>query len=202
MIPLFDLHCDTFSKIYKNNCTFSSPSFHISEDKIGIFHPYVQICAIWSDCLYGDEDAYLKYKDNIAYLFELNMKFNNFANFVDYPSFVLAVEDARILNYKLQRLDDLYTDGVRVLTLCWKGSSCIGGGWDTALPLTDFGVSVVKKCYEKGIIVDLSHSSLQVQSQAIKLAQDWGKIPIYSHSNSFSICKPIAFSLRFLLLVD
>jgi hypothetical protein len=66
------------------------------------------------------------------------------------------------------------------LTLNWKGVSCIGGGWDTYVGLTPFGLDVVKNCFKKGIVVDLSHSSENVQNEVISLAQSFNVSPIFS----------------------
>ena len=103
-------------------------------------------------------------------------------------NFILGVEDARLLNGNLSRLNMLYSLGVRILTLNWRGDSIIGGGWDTSLPLTSFGKAVINKCNDLGIIIDLSHSSYEVFYDAINFAKKFSFSPIASHSNSFSIC--------------
>ena len=102
-------------------------------------------------------------------------------------NFILGIEDARLLNGDLFRLDKLHSLGVRVLTLNWKGNSIIGGGWNTSLPLTDFGKAVIKRCKDLGIIIDLSHSSFEVFKDTIRLAGDLNFVPIASHSNAFSV---------------
>ena len=82
----------------------------------------------------------------------------------------------------------LYNKGLRVLTLNWRGQSCIGGGWDTDSPLTDFGREIVKECARLGIIIDLSHSSEKVQDEVFQMSVELGIAPIYSHSNSYTVC--------------
>ena len=100
---------------------------------------------------------------------------------------ILAVEDARILENDLDRLITLHSNGVRILTLNWYGKTCIGGGHDTNIGLTDFGISVVKKCFEIGIIPDISHCSFQGAEMTLDLAKENNKPIIASHSNSYSV---------------
>ena len=182
-IPLFDLHCDTFTKIYKNSTDFNDNSLHISSSKIRGFCPYTQVAAIWSDKRFNDEDAYRQYVECLSFV--KNLKF--YENNAPSQRFILAIEDARLLNGDITRLQRTYSDGVRVITLCWKDVSCIGGGWNTSAPLTEFGVSVVKECIRLGIIIDLSHSSLPVQEEAFAICKKYGTSPIFSHSNSYSV---------------
>lgn len=182
-IPLFDLHCDTFTKIYKQATDFNDDTLHISLSKIRNFSPYTQVAAIWSDRRLSDEDTYLQYVRCLSYIKQLKLCENNARS----PHFVLAVEDARLLNGDITRLQRLYSDGVRMITLCWKDVSCIGGGWNTSAPLTEFGVSVVKECIRLGIIIDLSHSSLPLQEEVFAICEKNGASPIFSHSNSYSV---------------
>ena len=103
MLPLFDLHCDTFSELYKNNFDFKDSSLHISLNKAKCFSPYIQICAIWSDNRLNNEDAFANYKNILNYIrgqkISLCSKASNFSK----KSFILAIEDARILNNQINR---------------------------------------------------------------------------------------------------
>lgn len=182
-IPLFDLHCDTFSELYLQNLNISSSPLHISLDKAKTFAPYVQVASVWTDKRVADNCGYYHFLKCADY-------FHNQLNTVCLQNthFILGVEDARILADDITRLQTLYNLGVRVLTLCWKGETCIGGGWDTLSPLTPFGVEVVLKCADLGITVDLSHASTNVQNQVFDLARLHRFTPIFSHSNSYSVC--------------
>lgn len=187
MIPLFDLHCDTLLELYKQNKNIKNNDLHISLEKTSSFSPYVQICAIWSDASLSNDEAFEVYKNVVNYSknqlqFSINLK-----NTTD-KCFILAVEDARILNGNLERLDSLFNDNVRILTLNWKENTVIGGGWDTDSHLTDFGKKTVKKCFEIGIIPDISHSSINTANDVFYLAEQFKKPVIASHSNSYSVC--------------
>ena len=100
---------------------------------------------------------------------------------------ILAVEDARILENDLSRLDILHSSGVRILTLNWSGITCIGGAHNTNIGLTDFGVQVVKKCFDLGIIPDISHCSFEGAKMTLELAKIANKPIIASHSDSYKI---------------
>ena len=187
MLQLFDLHCDTLLEVYNQRLDIKDNTLHISLKKAKKFSPYVQVCSIWSDSCLTNDEAFSKsilainhFKNqDVNFITEIdNLKDNNF---------ILGIEDARLLNCDLSRLDTLFNLGVRVLTLNWKGASIIGGGWDTSLPLTNFGISVIERCKELGIVVDLSHSSEKSFFETIKLSKKLGFIPIASHSNSFTI---------------
>ncbi|MBQ9744701.1 MAG: membrane dipeptidase [Clostridia bacterium] len=189
MIPLFDLHCDTLSELYLGNFSFSSAPLHISLDKCTGISPYRQVLAIWSDNSLSSEEAYERYKSTVSYAKKQGIDFvKDFKNIYK-EKFILAVEDARLLNNDISRLDTLYSDGVKILTLCWRDTSCIGGGWNTDNALTPFGIDVVKRCFELGIIPDISHASLSVMHQVTQLARKYSKTIIASHSNSYTVCK-------------
>ena len=79
-------------------------------------------------------------------------------------SAVLSVEDAAALEGRLERVDELYADGVRLMTLTWNHENELG--WPHAadpermgLGLKPFGVEVVRRMNELGMIVDVSHLS-------------------------------------------
>ena len=100
---------------------------------------------------------------------------------------ILSVEDARILSNDITKLNILCQKGVRFLTLMWSGETCIGGSHNTQCGLTDFGREVVKRCFELGIVPDISHASEQSSSDVIEIAQDRQRPIIASHSNSYTV---------------
>lgn len=188
MLPFFDLHCDTFLELYNKRQKIKDNTLHISLEKAKNFSPYVQIGAIWSDNYLTDDEAFIKCLLVIDYIKNQNINLVTNLHCLRKSNFILGIEDARLLNGNLSRLDTLYSLGVRILTLNWKGESIIGGGFDTSFPLTDFGKLVIKRCGNLGIIVDLSHSSVETFTDTINLATHFEFTPIASHSNSFSIC--------------
>ncbi len=181
------MHCDTLLKLYSQSESIKENNLHISLKKANSFSPYVQVSAIWSDDSLSNDEAYTSYNKVLKYA-KKQIKFSTNLKTIENYNFILAVEDARILNGDLFRLDKLFNDGVRILTLNWKGQSVIGGGWDTTAGLTDFGKKVVESCFNYGIIPDISHSSIYTVDDVLFLADSYKKPVIASHSNAYSIC--------------
>ena len=102
-------------------------------------------------------------------------------------AFILCVEDARILCGDMDRLFKLYLEGVRILTLVWKGHTPLGGAWDTDEGLTPFGRSVVEACFALGMIPDVSHGSWNLCRDVLKMAEKAGRPVIATHSNAYAI---------------
>ena len=100
--------------------------------------------------------------------------------------FYLSVEDARLIAGKIERLDVLYEMGVRFLIPMWSGKSCIGGAFDSDEGLTDFGKEVIKRCFDIGIIPDISHASIKSANDIFNIAEGVRKPVIASHSCSFA----------------
>jgi Zn-dependent dipeptidase, microsomal dipeptidase homolog len=177
-MKLFDLHCDTLWETYHNN---QNP--HISFDKIKIYDVYTQIFAIYSDNKLSDEEAYQEFHEIINY-------YKSFINtFPQNFKYYLAVEGANILAGDITRLDVLYEFGIRFLTLVWAGVSCIGGAHRTDIGLTEFGKLTVNRCFELGVVPDLSHSSEHLFWDTVNIADEYNKPVIATHSNSRAICK-------------
>ena len=196
---LIDTHCDTAYEIYKKGQPLDKNTCHISIEKAKKFKNYAQFFAIWADKRIGDDEAFsnfIEIRDNFKREIEAH---SNDISFVTSFSEMddawknnkiaafLAVEDARILDGKLERLNILHESGVKYLTLMWGGNTCIGGSHNADGGLTDFGREVVEKCFEIGIIPDISHANYETASDVIDIAYKYKKPIIASHSNSYSL---------------
>ncbi len=76
----------------------------------------------------------------------------------------LTIENSRILEGDLRRVDWCYEQGVRLMTLTWNSPNCLGASHSTdrgqmARGLTAFGREAVARMAELGIAVDVSHGS-------------------------------------------
>ena len=198
LLSLFDTHCDTPYEMYKRKEKLSLNTLHISTDKISAYCNYCQCMAIWSDKKRSDEEAYRAFFDICRYFkteCDADPKVSLCDNYADISNahengraaFVLAVEDARLLSNDISRLDVLRTHGVRFLTFQWEGESCIGGGFDTDIPLTPFGRSVAENCTRLGIIPDISHACERTARDIIEISYQKNLPVIATHSNSFSV---------------
>jgi membrane dipeptidase len=103
---------------------------------------------------------------------------------------LLSLEGAHGLEGNLKYLQCCYDLGVRLLGLTWNNANWAadgvmeprGGGF------TAKGLELVQACYKLGIILDVSHLSVQGFWQLAELAEKEGKPFIASHSNSLSVC--------------
>lgn len=200
-MKLFDTHCDTAVRCYNNfqkdgvkTPLYDNP-FHISLKKAEDMEQYIQLFAIWDDDAMEEEacfqfflDVYQNFlrelicnKDRIGFCqtgAELTRKKN---------TAILSVENGKLLGGKLDRLDYLYQCGVRLMTLVWNGSNCIGNGVlaeDTS-GLTDFGRVVLRRMSELHMTVDVSHLN---DAGFYDVAKHADAPFIASHSNSRSVC--------------
>ena len=193
----FDLHCDTLYEMYEKNSGFYESGSAVSFENAAVFDKYARVMAIWTKSGISDDEAYSRYKkilahargnktENIAFC---RTSAEMTAAFCEKKiPVILAVEGASLLGGDIWRLDELYCDGVRFLTLTWKNSDCVGGAWNTSDGLTSFGREVVKRCASLGVAVDVSHSSRQTAAETFALADECGAKVIATHSNAYSAC--------------
>lgn len=193
-MKLFDLHCDTVTKMYKGQGSFVSNDLGVSLENYSKYDKKAQVFAIWSNSESTDDEAYLEFMHMADFFRELTKENSNevvlctdreqLSDSEDRLCAILAVEDARLLSGNIERLEKLYEKGTRILTLGWSGVTCIGGSYDTDEGLTPFGFEVLKKCEELGITIDVSHlSGKSFWDVAGKATKPF----IASHSNSSMI---------------
>ena len=198
-MKLFDLHCDTATRLLLEGQELYDNSLHISLKRAEYLESYVQLMAVWTDRRLSDFDGYKRFFEVVDNLKKELDKNSSRALLVknsnellsclndDKTPLILTVEDARILENDISRLEVLHSCGVRALTLNWYGETCIGGAHNTTIGLTDFGVTIVKNCFKLGIIPDISHCSFEGAKMTIELAKEYGKPIIASHSDSYSV---------------
>lgn len=186
-----DLHCDTPFELFKNKADIINNQLHISIDKCKIFDHYIQIAAIWCDQSRNNESCYMDFYSILDYFKQQASEYIRYKKEdmkkKEIISFIIAVEDARLLNNKLKRIKLLYRSGVRFITLTWKNTSCIGGAWNSNFGLTDFGKNAVIEMFQIGIIPDVSHGSKQLIKDVYDISKKIHKPFCATHSNSFSI---------------
>ncbi len=199
-LSLFDTHCDTAYELYHRSVHLDqNDDCHISLEHAAVYEQYAQYYAIWSNKRLDDEGCwqdFLKISDNFAA--ELARIPDKVAAVTSPDELeaaikakkhaaILAVEDARLCAGQLERLDILKARGVRYLTLLWGGDTCIGGSHDTQNGLTEFGRAVVRGCFERGIVPDVSHASEQSVDDLLPIAYKYKKPFIATHSNAYSV---------------
>ena len=74
-MKLFDLHCDTSTRLLAENQGLFDNSFHISINKAKYIEKYAQIMAVWSNHRLSDAEAYNKFFEVVSNL-ENEVKLN------------------------------------------------------------------------------------------------------------------------------
>ena len=187
-LSLADIHCDTAYEAFVTSQSVIYNSLSVSVNLAQCFERYIQVLAIWSDKRLNNDDAYLRFFDILNYIKKDistndSIAFNTFDKDI---SFILSLEDARILNNDISRLNTIHKQGVKIITFLWHGNSCIGGAYNTHCGLTSFGKKAVNKAAELGIIADVSHASIRSASDIFEIYEKRAPV-IASHSNSYKI---------------
>lgn len=202
-LSLFDLHCDTAYEMLRTGQSLTSNRLKVSLERARAFQAYTQVMAHWTNDQLDDETGWKQFLAMRKHL-EADAAIQTGTariGFDDSPldpstaTLLLAVEDARILAGKLDRVDILYAQGIRIVTPLWKGLTCIGGSHDTDEGLTDFGKAALERACGLGIVLDISHASERSASEIFEIAERYHRPVIASHSNAFAVC-PVSRNLR------
>jgi membrane dipeptidase len=99
---------------------------------------------------------------------------------------VLGTQNATCIESRVGNLDRLYEMGLRCIQLTYNARNLLGDGCTerTNAGLSDFGVEVVARMNELGMIVDLSHCGQQTSADGIEFSK---KPPAFTHT----MCKAI-----------
>ncbi len=170
-MDLFDLHCDTISRL-RDGSSFADAGAHISLEKSVGIGRWAQVYAMFvEDNAPGKDTAYDTYRQLYA-CFQKQMAVNTDRvaqcrtaadlkrAFSDGKcAAIVSVENGAVLGGRIERLSELARDGVRLLTLTWMGENELGCGGEAGGPLTAFGRRVLSELPRYGIIPDISHLS-------------------------------------------
>ena len=186
-MKFFDLHSDTITECYSQNKSLTKNDLHISLERGEYLEKWTQVFAIWipDDIRGNDAEEYYgkvlsKYKEELK-----NVKTVK-------P--VLAVEGGAVLNGKLENVERLSRDGVKIITITWKGDNELASGSfsETDKGLTAFGKEAVKEMVKFGIVPDVSHLG---EKSFYDLCEFTDFPFIASHSNAYSV-KPHVRNLK------
>ncbi len=206
-MKLIDMHCDTIWKLMdidkegdlmKNNCSVSIPGMKRAKTLAQFFACFLYI----EDMAGGYEEGYQhvhemidfmeeqikKFPEDIACAYSYEDVMNNEAD--GKISAILTVEEGGILNKDIDRLEVLQQRGIRLITPMWNNENCIGFP-NSRKPsimekgLTPFGIEMVKRMGELGMIVDVSHASDGAFSDILRYSR--GPV-VASHSNCRELC--------------
>ena len=198
MLPyaLIDLHCDTLTRPGEGS-TLDLPGRHFSLSAIPGGVHWCQCCAIYLPDTLSQEEA-VAYYDQYQRSFHRQMealadKVLPSRTAADIESAweqnkaaaILTVENGSALAGRLERVEALAQDGVRMMTLTWNGENEIGSGNVTDHGLSEFGREAIRELERQGILVDVSHLNDHGFEDLLKVAE---KPFAASHSNARSVC--------------
>ncbi len=171
-MKIIDLHCDTLYKFTKTEYSIKENNGHITEKGLRKADYLAQCFAIYIPKNIMGEESFEYFKKQYEIYnkilceseiiagaknrkdFESNSKNNK-------VSAVLTVENAELLNRKLDRLSFLENCGVKILGLVHNGENCLGFPHTKIdLPLKDFGREVISAVNNSKMIIDVSHLNL------------------------------------------
>ena len=180
---IIDLHCDTLIKLHEQGCGLEDVQGHIDLDALRRGGALVQCFAVYTPTheqvhKHKITTGPWEYFNTAADIFDREMekhkelirpvrcaadiKENMDAGRI---SAMLTLEDGVCIDGRMERLQQLYDRGVRMIALTWNYENSIGfpNSVDPklhALGLKPFGFEVVERMGELGMIVDVSHLSL------------------------------------------
>lgn len=166
-MKFFDLHCDTatYCLYDRNGLPLEKGDGQLSLERGKGFEKWVQTFAIFVPDEYRGQAAVSYYEKARDYIYAqkgitLCRTGEEIANAKGCAA-ILSVESGAPLAGDIDRVDRLYEDGVRMITLTWNASNELGDGnkVKNAGGLTDFGMSVVERMNDLGMIIDVSHLS-------------------------------------------
>jgi membrane dipeptidase len=104
---------------------------------------------------------------------------------------LLGFQNATIVESDVKNLQPLYDAGTRCIQLTYNSRNLLGDGCTerTNAGLSDFGVSVVERMNELGIIVDLSHCGEATSRDGIAVSK---RPPAFTHT----MCKTVYDHVR------
>ena len=181
---IIDLHCDTVLFCYKNKKTLRTWEGHINLEKLkeggclaqcfALFIPAhdaavnylgqeTEPWALYQNLLHCYRALLADSADVLRPALSAAQVWENARN--GFLSSILTIEDGVELDGKIDRLDTVYADGVRMIALTWNYENSIGfpnssdPAEHTRRGLKPFGFDVLEKMNELGIIIDVSHLS-------------------------------------------
>ena len=205
--PVFDLHCDTASKLVRRRIvggddTLNKNTLHIDLERAAMLPGYGQCFACFTttqqnpgidrgpsplvfferqlDAIFSQVEAN---SDKICLAYSgKNIQQNREKGVM---SAVMTIEGPAGFGFDPALLEDLYNVGFRISTLGWNEKNPLTGSNVTGGGLTDQGRAYVKEAQRLGMIVDVSH----ISDEGFWDIMDITQAPVIaSHSNSRSVC--------------
>ena len=188
----FDLHADTLFEIDKQGLSLDNNTLDVNLKNMRGFEKIIRCYAVFTPDEIKGENAERHY-DRLLNVF--NNQINKYREVTKIENkddlenigigAILTVENLSILNGKLENIEKLRENDVKLCSLTWNGENELGFGSAQNKKLKPFGKQAVAELEKNNIIIDVSHLSDKGFEDVLKLS----KRPfIASHSNSRKIC--------------
>ena len=179
-MKIIDMHCDTLLECYQKKLPLRNGPYQINLEKLKRGGCLAQCFAIFvvsndaADRCKVQAEPYEFYRPMVA-LYQRGIGANpdliapalSAADIETHRekglmSSILTVEDAVAVDGRIERIEEFFNDGVRMMSLTWNYENSIGypNSVDPVLHgrrLKPFGIEAVERMNELGMIVDVSH---------------------------------------------
>ena len=201
--PVFDLHCDTLSRLLGRNMdSFGSlldNDCHISLKRAQNLPGYAQCFACFTTDLWEDKAPVSAVQSFERQIVQFQREMNNHPDIIamaycaddvekNYEkglmSGILTIEGPAGFEFDPELLGDLALAGFRITSLGWNEKNALTGSNVTGGGLTDLGKAYVKEAQAQGMIVDVSHISDDGFWDIMAITE---KPVIATHSNSRAV---------------
>lgn len=202
---LVDFHCDTILRLMEGSVEgdLMSNTGHIDLERLHQIGALAQFFAVFVDWgseevqkdpfgyalsgiqLFKDQAKIYQDKVGIAHNLEEILTLEQEKRIAG----ILTIEEGAILEGKMERLERLYQEGIRLITLTWnyENSLAFPNSKDPEIMrkgLKPFGKSVVERMNELGMIIDVSHLSDGGFWDVVEISK---KPFVASHSNARAV---------------
>lgn len=177
-MSIVDLHCDTITELEKQGKVLRSNDMNLDLLRMQQLDIILQDFAIFIRLTEHETiDEAWKYTLRLCDFFAAQMDTNKdmVSHILSYADFeearkqkkisaMLSIEEGGVCGGKIERLEELYKRGVRLMTISWNFENTLSFPHSLTEDTTDkrlkpFGREVVQRMNEMGMLVDVSHLS-------------------------------------------
>lgn len=197
----FDAHCDTITKIMETGEALIKNTCHIDIERGSQLNGYIQTFAAFIDPEFYGKGAKQRAIDIIN---KLNLEVSKNTDKIvicknssqidvsleeNKIAALLSIEGGEALLGEIENVEYFYEMGVRSICLTWNYKNEIATGVSDSKNgegLSEFGKTVVYQMNKLGMLVDVSHLSVQSFWDVVNTSK---KPIIASHSNAYKLCE-------------
>lgn len=197
---IIDGHCDTLSVALDKNKLINDTEFSFNiEHAQNLNEPIIQIMAAYISpekyVIENTNTAWQRTNNIIDYFYKQNSNTIQILTTKDIENIeknkrvgvMLSIENGSAIYGDLNKIDELYNKGIRLMSVTWNYDNELGCGASTIQDtgLTELGKKYIKKLNDKKIIIDVSHCS---QKSFYDVIKNTNSPVVASHSCVKELC--------------